>query len=121
MSLLGKDGMITLVEILEPMTNLPENIIIKETCILNNETTFCGKFSDIKRALDKLEKEGWEGIEYTCWFGSDVYDLYKHRLETDEERDKRVKALGQKAKKEAIAKEVRRQRYETLRKEFEND
>jgi hypothetical protein len=115
--------MITLVEILEPMTNLPENIIIKETCILNNETTFCGKFSDIKRALDKLEKEGWEGMECESrgYDGAVEYNLYKHRLETDEERDKRVKALGQKAKKEAIAKEVRRQRYETLRKEFEND
>ncbi len=103
------------------MENPPEYITIKQTCILNNETTFCGKFSDIKRALDKLEKEGWEGIEYTCWFGSDVYDLYKHRPETNEERDKRLKALSQKAKKEAIAKEVRRKRYETLRKEFGAD
>jgi delta-aminolevulinic acid dehydratase/porphobilinogen synthase len=103
------------------MENPPEYITIKQTCFLDHETTFSGKFSDIKRALDKLEKEGWEGIEYTCRFGSDVYDLYRHRLETDEEWDKRVKALGQKAKKEAIAKEVRRQRYETLRKEFEND
>jgi hypothetical protein len=54
------------------MTNLPKNITIKETSYLDPETAFCGKFSDIKRALDKLEKEGWEGIEYTCRFGSDV-------------------------------------------------
>ena len=76
------------------MTNLPENITIKETCFLDHETTFCGKFSDIKRALDKLEKEGWEGIDLTCRYGSDVYDLYKHRPETDEERDKRLRALS---------------------------
>lgn len=105
------------------MENPPEYITIKQTCFLDHETTFSGKFSDIKKALDKLERDGWEGIELTSgkYEGSDVFDLYRHRLETDEERDKRVKALGQKAKKEAIAKEVRRQRYETLRKEFEKD
>ena len=103
------------------MENPPEYITIKETSYLDHETTFCGKFSDIKRALDKLEKEGWEGIEYTCRFGSDVFDLYRHRLETDEERDKRLSAISKKAQKEAIAKEVRRMRYETLRKEFGND
>ena len=102
------------------MKNLPEKITIKETCFLDHETTFCGKFSDIKKALDKLDKEGWEGIEFTCG-RSDVYDLYKHRPETNEERGKRLSAISKKAQKEAIAKEVRRQRYETLRKEFGTD
>ena len=107
------------------MTNLPERITIKETSsrFVVDETTFCGTIGGIKKNLDKYEKEGWEGIEYSFigHNGAVEYNLYKHRLETDKERDKRLTAISQKAKKDAIAKEVRRLRYETLRKEFESE
>jgi hypothetical protein len=97
------------------MTDQPERIFVRETSFLE-ETTFCGTFSYIKRTLDKLEKEGWEGIEWDE--NSEVFAAYKHRPETDEEQDKRLAVLRKEEKRKSAAQEKRRAQYETLRKEF---
>lgn len=73
--------------------------------------------SDLQSELD----EGWEGmtVEYERdYYECDdhkVYYLYKHRPETDEEYEKRIKLLEQEELKE---KENRRKKYEKLKKEF---
>jgi Asp-tRNA(Asn)/Glu-tRNA(Gln) amidotransferase C subunit len=55
---------------------------------------FVGSFEDIISSLQKCKDIGWEGLEfrYDINYGNEYY-LYKHREETDEEYDKRVKLL----------------------------
>ena len=97
------------------MTDQTEKIFVKESRFLDHVATFRGKFSEIRCVLDKLEREGWEGIDILNY--GDHY-LYKHRLETNKEQDKRLAAFIRKLAKEAADKEKRRTQYETLRKEF---
>lgn len=79
---------------------------------------FEGKIDDMISQLQDWKNEGWEGLDsdYDC----DVkyYELYKHRLETDEEYNLRM-FQEQRAKEHAEAQ--RRKQYEELRKEFGND
>jgi hypothetical protein len=60
---------------------------------------FDGPLESIIASLQADLDAGWEGIEskYDYGYGNDerdiVYNLYKHREETDKEYDKRVKLL----------------------------
>ena len=80
--------------------------------------------SDLQSRLD----EGWEGMTveyerdyYECE-DHKVYYLYRHRPETDEEYEERIKRLEQeilyKEKEKLKEKEKRRQKYEQLKQEF---
>jgi len=64
--------------------------------------------------LQKCKEDGWEGIDYDYCDGDKEYLLYKERLETDEEYEKRMKQKQQQ-------KEYRRQQFEQLKKEFGED
>lgn len=58
--------------------------------------TFQGTLENIKSYLDKLIKDGrWEGIEVlnVFWGRGAVYQVYRHRLETDIEYENRLKGL----------------------------
>ena len=84
---------------------------------------FEGSLESIIFSLQSELDDGWEGmtVEYErnySWGECDdhkVYYLYRHRPETDEEYEKRIKLLEQEELKE---KEKRRQKYEQLKKEF---
>lgn len=77
-----------------------------------------GKIDDIISQLETWKEEGWEGIDVDHYYENTSYQLYKHRLETDEEYEVRTNDLQ---KMEQRLKESRRKQYEQLKKEFEND
>ena len=89
---------------------------------------FEGSLESIIFVLQSELDEGWEGIEteyerdyYEC-HDHKVYYLYRHRPETDEEYEERIKRLEQeilyKEKEKLKEKEKRRQKYEQLKQEF---
>lgn len=70
---------------------------------------------DVISQLQDWKNEGWEGItEGDCIF----VELYKHRLETDEEYNHRMS--NEKLMKERDEAQ-RRKQYEQLKREFDND
>jgi hypothetical protein len=76
---------------------------------------YYGKLDGIISSLQKALEQGWEGIDYDYDYdGHKEYYLYRTRIETDEEYEKRMKV-------EEKRKENRRKQYEELRKEFGND
>ena len=80
-----------------------------------------GKLQDIIAMLQDWEIEGgWEGIECESigYDGAVEYYLYKHRPETDDEYNNRMKEMEKQKQKELKAQEKRRQQYEVLKKEF---
>ena len=85
---------------------------------------FYGPLEHIIADLQSRLDDGWEGIEtqyerdyYEC-HDHKVYYLYRHRPETDEEYEKRMKELEKEKEEELKAKERRRKEYEKLKKEF---
>lgn len=56
---------------------------------------FDGTLDEIKFSLDRLIKDGWEGIEVASvfWNRGAVYRAYRHRLETGTEYENRLKGL----------------------------
>ena len=88
---------------------------------------FEGSLESIISQLQSELDEGWEGIEteYERDYGDchdhEVFYLYKHRLETDKEYEKRMKLLEEENRKKVKEKEKRRIQYEMLKKEFGDD
>lgn len=75
---------------------------------------FEGKIDDMISQLQEWKNEGWEGLDSDCRYDLTFYELYKHRLETDQEYRMRMY-------QEELYKENRRKQYEELKKEFGND
>jgi hypothetical protein len=91
-----------------------ERITIKEKKDFYWYGEFDGKLDILISTLQKCKEDGWEGIDYDYYEGEKIYFLYKTRLETDEEYEKRMK-------QEEERKENRRKQYEQLKKEFGGD
>jgi hypothetical protein len=102
------------------MTKQPAKIQVKETRRYWGD--FEGSLESIISSLQSDLDDGWEGIEVESigYDGAVEYYLYKHRLETDKEYEKRMKLLEKEKEKQLKAKERRRKEYEKLRKEFED-
>lgn len=84
-----------------------QNIREVQSCYLE------GKIDDMIYQLTKWKNEGWEVVS------DDIFiELYKIRLETDEEYNHRMS--NEKIMKER-AEAQRRKQYEKLREEFGND
>ena len=107
------------------MTKKSERIRVKET-----QKYWGGLEGSLESIIHSLQGEldaGWEGVEkeyerdYGAFCPHTVYYLYKHRLETDKEYEKRMKGLEKKKAAKLDAKERRRKQYEKLREEFGND
>jgi hypothetical protein len=77
-----------------------------------------GKIDDMISQLQDWKNDGWEGLECDYYYESTVYELYKHRLETDEQYNLRMS--HEKLMKER-AEAQRRKQYEQLKREFGND
>lgn len=77
-----------------------------------------GTFEEVMTKLQNWKNEGWEGLECNYRYESTYYELYRNRLETDEEYNLRM-FQEQRAKERAEAQ--RRKQYEQLREEFGND
>ena len=79
---------------------------------------FEGKIDDMISQLQDWKNEGWEGLDSDYVYDVNCYELYRNRLETDEEYNERMS-------QEKLIKErdeaKRRKQYEQLRKEFGND
>jgi hypothetical protein len=76
---------------------------------------FSTSIDNLISVLQECKKDGWEGIDYDYDYnGGKEYYLYRTRIETDEEYEKRMKEEEQR-------KENRRMQYEKLKKEFGND
>ena len=103
------------------MTKQPKRILVKETKRYWGDCY--GTFTEIIASLQNAMVEGWEGIvtERYGYDGGVDYYLYKHREENDKEYRERMKHLEKDKEIKLRAKEKRRQQYETLRKEFEDD
>jgi hypothetical protein len=102
------------------MTKQPNRIQVKETTLIDSYS-FEGKLEEIIEMLQDWKNEGeWEGIviESIGYDGAVEYYLYKHRLETDKEYEKRMKLLEEENRKKVKEKEKRRIQYEMLKKEF---
>ena len=103
----------------------PEKIQVKETQRYWGD--FEGSLESIIASLQGDLDEGWEGIEtdYEYDYGQStphtIYNLYKHREETDKEYEKRMKLLEKEKKQKLDAKEQRRKMFEELKKEFGDD
>ena len=91
--------------------------LIKETKTIYL-SDFEGKIDDMISQLQDWKNDGWEGLECDYYYESTVYELYKHRLETDEEYNHRMS--NEKLMKERDEAQ-RRKQYEQLREEFGND
>jgi len=74
---------------------------------------FQGPLEKIISLLQSELDDGWEGIEMeNRGYDGVEYYVYKHRLETDKEYERRIKSLKKREEK-------RRKEYEELKKEFE--
>jgi hypothetical protein len=102
------------------MTKQPEKIQVKETERYWGD--FEGSLESIISSLQSDLDDGWEGIEVESigYDGAVEYYLYKHRLETDKEYEKRMKLLEKEKEQKLKQKEKRRKEYEKLKKEFED-
>lgn len=70
-----------------------------------------GNLDDVISQLQTWKEEGWEGLDVDYYYESTTYNLYKSRLETDAEYQRRIQ-------QEEHYKENRRKQYEQLKKEF---
>lgn len=77
-----------------------------------------GTLEEVMSKIQDWKNEGWEGLECDYQYESTYYELYKNRLETDEEYNLRM-FQEQRAKERAEAQ--RRKQYEQLKREFGND
>ena len=102
------------------MTKQPTRIQVKETERYWGD--FEGSLESIISSLQSDLDDGWEGIEVESigYDGAVEYYLYKHRLETDKEYEKRMKLLEKEKEQKLKQKEKRRKEYEKLKKEFED-
>lgn len=79
---------------------------------------FEGKIDDMISQLQDWKNDEWEGLDSDYGYEISCYELYRNRLETDEEYNERMS-------QEKLIKErdeaKRRKQYEQLRKEFGND
>ena len=91
-----------------------ERLKIKERKDFYWYGVFDGKLDYIISVLQKCKEDGWEGIDYDYDDGEKEYYVYKTRLETDEEYEKRMELEEQ-------LKENRRIQYDQLKKEFGED
>ncbi len=100
---------------------MTERIQVKETVVYSGD--FAGKLEHIIAMLQDWKNEGeWEGIQVEYdYYDCPRYSLYKHRPETDEEYETRMKELEKKKAAELKSKERRRKEYEKLKKEFEGN
>lgn len=100
------------------MTKQPEKIQVEETQKYWGD--FEGSLESIISSLQSDLDDGWEGIttESIGYDGGVEYYLYKHRLETDKEYEKRMKVLEKEKEQKLKQKEKRRKEYEKLKKEF---
>lgn len=103
------------------MTKQPERIEVIET--KRYWSDFEGTLTSIISSLQSDLDDGWEGIsiEPIGYDGAVEYYLYRHRLETDKEYEKRMMLLEKEKEKKLKAKEKRRKEYEKLKKEFGNE
>jgi hypothetical protein len=103
---------------------MTDRIIIKETSsTFSPETYFTGELETIISILTDWKEEGeWEGIEeyWEQYASRPSYQLYKHRSETDEEYEMRMRELKKQNRQKVKEKEKRRKEYEKLKKEFED-
>lgn len=104
------------------MTKQPEKIQVVETKRFwggDFEGTLASIISSLQSELD----DGWEGIEIQSigYDGAAEYYLYKHRLETDKEYEKRMKLLEKEKQQKLKQKEKRHKEYLKLKKEFGNE
>lgn len=99
-------------------TKQPEKIQVKQYKRYWGD--FDGSLESIISSLQSELDDGWEGIEikYERDYGAVEYYLYKHRLETDKEYEKRMKLLEKEKEQKLKQKEKRRIQYEKLKKEF---
>jgi hypothetical protein len=80
------------------MTKQPNRIQVKETTSIDRYS-FEGKLEEIIEMLQDWKNEGeWEGIVIDYDDDETSYQLYKHRPETDEEYDKRMKEIEKQPK-----------------------
>lgn len=77
-----------------------------------------GTFEEVMTKLQNWKNEGWEGLECDYCYESTSYELYRNRLETDEEYNHRMS--NEKLMKERDEAQ-RRKQYEQLKREFGND
>lgn len=77
-----------------------------------------GTFEEVMTKLQNWKNEGWEGLECNYHYESSYYELYRNRLETDEEYNER---MSQEQLMKERAEAQRRKQYEQLKKEFGND
>ena len=98
----------------------PPKIQVRETIRLWED--FEGPLEGIISTLQSNRDDGWEGIdaESIGYDGAVEYYLYRHRLETDKEYEKRMKELEKEKEKKLKAKDKRRMQYEKLKKEFDS-
>ena len=85
---------------------------------------FEGSLESIISSLQSELDDGWEGIDMEVEQWSQEHEvpyLYKQRLETDKEYEKRMKLLEKEKAEKLKAKERRRKEYEKLKKEFGDD
>jgi hypothetical protein len=99
----------------------PPKIQVKETIRLWED--FEGPLESIISTLQSNLDDGWEGIDVESigYDGAVEYYLYRHRLETDKEYEKRMKELEKERERKLKAKEERRLQYEKLKAEFGDD
>lgn len=89
-----------------------ERITTKEKKDFHWYGSFETKIDSIISSLQRCKEDGWEGIDYDYDYdGKKEYYLYRNRIETDEEYEKRMK-------EEELQKEYRRMQFEQLKKEF---
>jgi hypothetical protein len=93
------------------MTKKTERILVRQV----GPAFLEGNIDDMISQLQDWKNEGWEGIAEEDYI---FIELYKNRLETDEEYNLRM-FQEQRAKERAEAQ--RRKQYEELREEFGND
>ena len=91
-----EEEIIELARLGDEIRKRPEKIKITQTHKIKSGNILHGKLEDIIAMLQDWKNEGgWEGIQvYWLDNGRPRYELYKVRLETDEEFEIRMKKLG---------------------------
>ena len=95
-----------------------DRILVQEVKYIEYGDVFNKNISEIIGVLKKYENDGWEGIKYTASWDSVTVYLYKHRLENDDEYNKRMNDIAKEKEKAIKEKEKRRILYEQLKDEF---
>ena len=98
---------------------MTDRIIVKEQKAIRCDDFLNKTFREIIEVLNKYEDAGWHGIVYAVDYDTIDFYLYKHRLENDDEYNRRLNELAEEEIKSTRNKEKRRRMYEKLKKEFE--